>query len=75
MRQLCDGDLSSEHFEKVLYHRLISATNPILLCATDVNDKNSTAISVDFSHYETLRPGMSSLGPRHEKVLTLGYKG
>ncbi|KAG0330758.1 hypothetical protein BG004_001989, partial [Podila humilis] len=74
-RQLCDGSLSSEHFEMELYHHFVIATKPILLYATDLNDNNPTVISLDFSHCETLSTGKSSLGPGHEKVLTLGYKG
>ncbi|KAG0334797.1 hypothetical protein BG004_000267 [Podila humilis] len=74
-RQLCEGRCSDEHFEMALYHHFVITTKPILLYATDLNDNNPTVISLDFSHCETLKTGMSSLGPGHEKVLTLGYKG
>ncbi|KAF9109448.1 hypothetical protein BGX30_008400, partial [Mortierella sp. GBA39] len=73
--RICDGSLDGTQFETALFRQLICTTKPILLDATDLNGHNATTISIDFSHFETLRTGQTSLGPGHEKVLTRGYEG
>ncbi|KAG0351060.1 hypothetical protein BG005_009442 [Podila minutissima] len=41
----------------------------------NLNGKNPTTISLDFSHCDTLQIGKISLGSGHENVLTHGYEG
>ncbi|KAG0240934.1 hypothetical protein BGW41_006502 [Actinomortierella wolfii] len=74
-KPLCDGSLSGDQFVTILCHQLICTAKPILLNATDLDGGNPTTITLDFSHCETLRNGMASLGVGHEKVLTRGYEG
>ncbi|KAI7828593.1 hypothetical protein BC939DRAFT_60994 [Gamsiella multidivaricata] len=62
-------------FETALCHQLICATKPIVLNATDLNGRNPTIISLDFSHCDTLQIDRTSLGSGHENVLTRGYEG
>ncbi|KAF9343328.1 hypothetical protein BGX34_006921, partial [Mortierella sp. NVP85] len=73
--RICNGTLDGDAFETALCHQLICTTKPILLNATDLNGRNSTVVTLDFSHCETLQNGKVSLGAGHEKVLTHGYKG
>ncbi|KAG0247058.1 hypothetical protein BG011_002110, partial [Mortierella polycephala] len=74
-RRICDGSLSGDDFETALCHQLICTTKPIVLNATDLNGKNPTMISLDFSHCDTIQNGRTSLGPGHENVLARGYEG
>lgn len=64
-----------DDFETALFHQLICTTKPIVFDTTDLNGKNPNTKSLDFSHCETLRVGVASLGSGHEKVLTRDYKG
>ncbi|KAF9536143.1 hypothetical protein EC957_012382 [Mortierella hygrophila] len=72
-RRICDGNLNGNEFEEALYHQLICAVKPIELKTTDLNGKNPDTISLNFSFYETLRAGTTSLGSGYEMVLTRGY--
>ncbi|KAG9061870.1 hypothetical protein KI688_007021 [Linnemannia hyalina] len=74
--RICDGSLSGADFETALCHQLICTTKPIVLNATDLNGKNSTTITLDFSHCDTLQTdkGSTSLGSGHKKALTRGYE-
>ncbi|KAG0346479.1 hypothetical protein BG004_001646 [Podila humilis] len=74
-KQLVDGTLSDDQFKIALSHNLIIAGKPIELYATDINNKNRTVISLDFTHCETLKTDMDTPRLGHEKVLTFGYKG
>ncbi|KAG0357643.1 hypothetical protein BG005_003290 [Podila minutissima] len=74
-RRICDGSHSGADFETALCHQLICTTKPIVFNATDLNGKNPTTISLDFSHCDTLQIGKISLGSGHENVLTHGYEG
>ncbi|KAF9370219.1 hypothetical protein CPB97_002923, partial [Podila verticillata] len=73
--RLCNGDLERTDFEVALCHQLICSAKPIELYATDINGKNSTLISLDFLHCETLRHGDYSLGPGHDNILIRCYEG
>ncbi|KAF9370020.1 hypothetical protein CPB97_003085 [Podila verticillata] len=72
--RICNGDLEGMDFEVALCHQLICSAKPIKLKATNINGKNSTIISLDFLHCETLRKGDYSLGPEHDNVLIRCYE-
>ncbi|KAF9271566.1 hypothetical protein BGZ74_005904, partial [Mortierella antarctica] len=74
-KRIWDGSLSGADFETALCHQLICITKPVVFNATDLNGKNPTTISLDFSHCDTLQIGKTSLGSGHENVLTRGYEG
>ncbi|KAG0046488.1 hypothetical protein BGZ89_005283 [Linnemannia elongata] len=74
-RRICDGDFGGDDFETALFQQLICTTKPIVLNTTDLNGKNPATIALDFSHYDTLQIGKTSLGSGHENVLTRGYEG
>ncbi|KAF9389902.1 hypothetical protein CPB97_010415 [Podila verticillata] len=66
---------SGDDFEAALFQQLICATKPIVLNATDLNNRNPSIISLDFVDYDTLKTGRTSLGQGYEKVLCRGYEG
>ncbi|KAF9898768.1 hypothetical protein EC991_010432 [Linnemannia zychae] len=74
-RRICDGSLDGDQFETAICHQLICISKPIMLNATDLNGRNPTIVSLDFSHCDTIKTGMVSLGSGHDKVLARGYKG
>ncbi|KAF9999312.1 hypothetical protein BGZ65_005315 [Modicella reniformis] len=67
--------LTGEHFEQILFHQLLRNPKPILLTATDLNNKNQQTISLDFDEWDTIKPGDISLGPDYKKTLSRGYEG
>ncbi|KAF9199073.1 hypothetical protein BGZ59_004206, partial [Podila verticillata] len=74
-RRICDGSLNGDDFEAALFRQLICTVKPVVLNATDLNGRNPTPISLDFSDYGTVQFGKASLGPGYGKVLTHGYEG
>ncbi|KAG0047663.1 hypothetical protein BGZ90_007830 [Linnemannia elongata] len=73
-KRICDDSLSGDQFEEALFHQLICTNKPVELKATDLNNENSTTITLDFFHCDTLQFGKTSLGSGHENVLTPGYE-
>ncbi|KAG0266989.1 hypothetical protein BGZ95_002954 [Linnemannia exigua] len=69
------GKLTGDAFEKALFHQLIRVVKPVILNATDLNNKNPTTISLDFSYYDTIKTGKVSLGLGYDNVLSRGSKG
>ncbi|KAF9089031.1 hypothetical protein BGX27_002573, partial [Mortierella sp. AM989] len=63
-------NLTGEQFERALFHQLLRNPKPILLTATDVNNKNQQTISLDFDEWGTIKPGDVSLGPDFKKTLS-----
>ncbi|KAG0344219.1 hypothetical protein BG005_001960 [Podila minutissima] len=67
-RRICDGSLNGDDFEAALFRQLICTVKPVVLNATDLNGRNPTPISLDFSDYGTIQFGKTSLGPGYGKV-------
>ncbi|KAK3817423.1 MAG: hypothetical protein J3Q66DRAFT_185012 [Benniella sp.] len=70
-------NLNGEQFKRALFHQLLHVRNPkpILLTATDLNNKNQQTISLDFDEWDTIKPRCVSLGPGCKKTLSRGYEG
>ncbi|KAG0254747.1 hypothetical protein BGZ95_005940, partial [Linnemannia exigua] len=73
--RICDGSLEGNQFETAICHQLICITKPIVLNATDLNGRNPSIVTLDFSHCDTIQTGKESLGPGHDKVLSRGFEG
>ncbi|GJJ68053.1 hypothetical protein EMPS_00399 [Entomortierella parvispora] len=73
-KRIVGHSIDGDDFEKALWQQLIYTPKPIMLHATDLNNKNPTTVSLDFIHHDTLRDRQISLGSGHESVLTRGYK-
>ncbi|KFH68113.1 hypothetical protein MVEG_06843 [Podila verticillata NRRL 6337] len=82
-RRIDVGNYNGDDFETALFHQLVCSSKPIVLNATDLNNRNPTVISLDFVDCDTLKTGFKNdpsrnqiecylddmYGPKHTAVI------
>ncbi|CAG8596717.1 4921_t:CDS:2, partial [Funneliformis mosseae] len=74
--QLNIGKLSGPQFEEALFNRLVSRSNTtILLQATDLNNRKTNPVKIEFEDYAIIKQPNLSLGSGCDEVLGRGFDG